>query len=391
MLKRFVYYCAMVIVSLTAPAAAELIAYDPFDYSDISSSLFGREGGTGFVGTWHAWGAPNHTNYKIVEGSLSYPGLLTDGNSVTSQAMSGSDWTAVVHTLEDMSDTTTTKYLSFLMRPEGIVGGGANGGSFGVMIDGTGGRGDIAVGKAPGQSQYMIETFYDIASRFSNVPIQSGVTSLMVVKAELGPGNDTFTLFVDPIPGEPEPPTGTVKNDLDIGRVAGIVVGSAGGLSVDELRWGDTFEDVTPTILSPPVAGDFDGDRILTVADIDLLTSAVNMPAPSPTFDLNQDGKVDATDRMMWVKDLKNTWFGDANLDRQVNAADLNALALNWRRTDADSWNQGEFTGDGIVNAADLNALALNWRSGVDAVPEPAGFLLLAIGLGLAVQRCRRG
>ena len=91
------------------------------------------------------------------------------------------------------------------------------------------------------------------------------------------------------------------------------------------------------------------------------------------------------------------TWFGDANLDLQVNATDLNALALNWRRTDADSWSQGDFNGDRIVNAADLNQLALNWRSGVNpapasaAVPEPAGVLLLSLGfIGLVVERHRR-
>jgi hypothetical protein len=37
-------------------------------------------------------------------------------------------------------------------------------------------------------------------------------------------------------------------------------------------------------------------------------------------FDVNGDAGVDQQDLHIWVKDLKSTWFGDANLDGEFNA-----------------------------------------------------------------------
>ena len=74
---------------------------------------------------------------------------------------------------------------------------------------------------------------------------------------------------------------------------------------------------------------------------------------------------MDTDDRDFWISDIKNTFFGDTNLDGQVNVVDLNSLALSWRTHGATSWSQGDFNGDGNVNASELNDLALNWRSGV--------------------------
>jgi hypothetical protein len=66
------------------------------------------------------------------------------------------------------------------------------------------------------------------------------------VKAEFAAGNDTFTLYVNPAPGSPEPATGTVKSDLDLGTSNSLLIYSGGEFSLDELRFGETFESVTP-------------------------------------------------------------------------------------------------------------------------------------------------
>lgn len=81
----------------------------------------------------------------------------------------------------------------------------------------------------------------------SGVSAQIDETALIVVKAEFDDaGLDQFTMYVNPTPGQPEPATGTVKNDTDMSNVIGLTLYSTGAMGIDEIRLGDTFEDVTP-------------------------------------------------------------------------------------------------------------------------------------------------
>jgi hypothetical protein len=136
---------------------------------------------------------------------------------------------------------------------------------------------------------------------------------------------------------------------------------------------------------------DFDGDRRCNNADIDLLTSVgdltTGLPVPpaDARFDLNADGQIDTLDLDEWLAaGAAENGFGlpypqgDANLDGIVNAADLNALALNWQQN-VPLWSGGDFDANGFVEAADLNKLALNWQAriplasaNVVSVPEPS-------------------
>ena len=124
-----------------------------------------------------------------------------------------------------------------------------------------------------------------------------------------------------------------------------------------------------------------------------MLLEEMGQAVPRTWFDLTGDELVTLDDRSAWVE-LRGTFIGDANIDGQVNAADLNSLALNWRADDAGSWEQGDFNGDGHVNAIDLNELALNWRSGAvttAAVPEPSSSLPLAFAVVVLCVCSRSG
>ena len=69
--------------------------------------------------------------------------------------------------------------------------------------------------------------------------------------------------------------------------------------------------------------GDFSTDGSLDVADLDRLTRKVREGTDKIAFDLNEDGLVNAEDRRVWIEDLKNTYFGDSNLDGEFSSADL--------------------------------------------------------------------
>jgi hypothetical protein len=73
-----------------------------------------------------------------------------------------------------------------------------------------------------------------------------GQTVLLVLQADLRPGLDGFTLYLNPDPCKPKPAPGVVKDDIDIGDTNAVVIISAGAFSVDELRLGPRFEDAVP-------------------------------------------------------------------------------------------------------------------------------------------------
>jgi hypothetical protein len=72
---------------------------------------------------------------------------------------------------------------------------------------------------------------------------------------------------------------------------------------------------------------------------------------------------------------MSYTLYGDANLSRSVDVADLGILASNWQGTPR-VWSQGNFNFDAVVNVADLGILASNWQSSIAAgASAPAGAL----------------
>ena len=236
--------------------SAQLVAYEGFNYPSVGADLVGQSGGTGFSGAWAPGGfnASISNNFDVAGGSVPFGPLLTSGNSVTSGptgAISG-----VTRTLASpLGADGTTTYLSVVLRPEGQLGTGAFNGFFGLTLEAPG-EPELYIGK-PGAgaiSQYVIEERGGGGQVTSGVPAVVGQPALLVLKADFRPGADVFTLYVNPLPGGPEPLVGTVKTGSGVGPVTGLTIYSTGAFSIDELRVGNTFADVTPVVPEPSAA-----------------------------------------------------------------------------------------------------------------------------------------
>lgn len=121
--------------------------------------------------------------------------------------------------------------------------------------------------------------------------------------------------------------------------------------------------------LGPGVTGDFDGDDMVTAADIDILLDAFHADSTVVPYDLNGSGDVTFADVEFLVENVLGTFMSDANLDRKVDAEDLNRVGINWQQTGGGclTWSAGNFNGDDIVNSLDLNQLGIHWQAGVAA------------------------
>ena len=137
-------------------------------------------------------------------------------------------------------------------------------------------------------------------------------------------------------------------------------------------------------------SADLDGNSLINGADIDVwLDSAARFNGYASPYNRG---------------DADN--LGDISpAQRDVDITDFNALATNFsptgdgNPTNGPFWDQGNFDGDDDIDITDFNFLAANFSpagygGSTTAIPEPAGFLLVATGLlvlalGRQIKRVR--
>ncbi len=150
---------------------------------------------------------------------------------------------------------------------------------------------------------------------------------------------------------------------------------------------------------SNSLPGDFDRNGVLDANDIDLLSAQIRAMTNDADFDLNDDLVVDRQDHIVWVKQLKNTWYGDADLDGEFNSADFVrvfqlgeyedgvAQNSNWGSGD---WNaDAEFDSGDFVDAFQDGGFELGPAPAVKIVPEPQGLTTLLVICGWRARRRR--
>jgi hypothetical protein len=143
--------------------------------------------------------------------------------------------------------------------------------------------------------------------------------------------------------------------------------------------------------------GDFNGNGTLDVEDLDRLALEIRGGSLDLTFDVNSDGVVDTFDRQYWVEELRNTYFGDANLDGEFNSLDLVTVFQAAEYEDAadgnSTWRTGDWNGDGDFSSRDLvlafqsGGYETGPRAATHSVPEPKNVVAcLFVGVFMIVR-----
>ncbi len=262
-------------------------AYDEFNLAPASAPnapfLHGVNTGAGFTAAWQTNGFTSAATYgdgfKLATSTpLSFANLRRTG----SYAAGGKDFTIAARTL-DVAGTFgffrtagsspavigrsgTTLWLSALFRKDtgdtnrlllGTLNNSANL-SIGGSNLGLGFAGDGTNAFANGTRYWCLQVRNATNNGFdvvrSNVPVATGQTALLVLKITFGE-QDRFDLFVNPAslggaaPASPDA-TWTTTGATDINFHTLIYSGGTTGAnqsSIDEIRWGLSFADVTPT------------------------------------------------------------------------------------------------------------------------------------------------
>ena len=151
----------------------------------------------------------------------------------------------------------------------------------------------------------------------------------------------------------PEEPFVVYETEVRRGR-SGVWMETASGEPTARFNF---FEAATEP-LQPFVYGDFNFDRSLDALDIDVLSMAIKESQFDTELDLTNDEILDNRDHEFWVTWVKQTWFGDTNLDGRFDNFDLVQVLQADEYMDEvvgnSTWATGDWNGDGDFDALDL-------------------------------------
>ncbi len=254
-----------------------LTAAASFD-DNAATILSGQGGGNGWAGNWtyDAANFQNGINFLPSQAASALlpqciPGGLAYGAPSSQRMVSvpdaGLGTVSLSRSLtQPVSDATL--YFSFFIQPNASPGDAA-----GMRLRTASGP-MMFIGKPGGSAvgQYVMEDVgggLQAASPTGQFPATNGRTVRLVVKGAAGV-NDAFKLYVDPMPGAPEPASPSLaKISATYSTVTGVGLFSNGQWLLDDVRVGATWESVTSQAPGPLV---------------------INETAQFPLFDANEDG-----------------------------------------------------------------------------------------------------
>jgi hypothetical protein len=229
---------------------AGVIAYEPFNYASIANNT--PSTGTGFTGNWACGGA------GTVATGLTYPNLPVANSALQSGSSRQAETFAT-------SLSSGTKYISFLFKASGNMGGNIdgvyfpNGNStclwFGFGLGPySGTQGQLGLG-----STTTAGTSAQGATSLKQVGLGTyGNVYLIVLQIDFDTSgaNDTVSVYTN-CPANASSPGATLAGSVatfDVGTITGVGLNVQGGanITVDEIRVGETYGDVVGYAPPPP-------------------------------------------------------------------------------------------------------------------------------------------
>jgi hypothetical protein len=311
---------------LASAVFAEPLVYEPFAYSP--GTLLGQANTTTDT-NWLLAGTGT-TAINVASGNLvPPPGLASAlGNLLTITGIgdsSGASNRLAFASTGGAVAPPATVYFSFLLRVDDLTGSTNTTGGFFIGLNNTGNVSQSNnVGTVAARLQMRIDpndgTKYNLgifnnrnamaaSESWSSTPLNVGETLFIVGACALNEGlsNDVSSLWINPGNfGAATAPQPTVS-DLtfatnDLAQVASIIVrqSPAPHLTLDELRVGVTWADVTPVLVScnDPVF-DADGDHDVDLLDFAAVQICYGQPALTAgcsCFDNDGSGTIDGFD-----------------------------------------------------------------------------------------------
>lgn len=236
------------LLRLVRPKGAGRVAYDPFEMAieGNDESLLNNGGGSGFLGGWRQGGfnVTGSVNFRVEPESLQ-TGLPAGVGGRVRSGLSGSIVGVqrnLVQALRGGTAAPEVTYLSFRVRPEGVVGAGAFNGFFGLTLNE-----DLFIGKPGGGSlnNWVMEQRGGENQMPTTHTIAVGRTDLLVLKMDFRTPRRIF-LWVNPPEGTLEPAKADAVHTALPAVVTKLGIYSTGAFSLDEICVGEAFADVAP-------------------------------------------------------------------------------------------------------------------------------------------------
>jgi hypothetical protein len=254
----------LVLATLPSISGAAPIAYEPFNYTPGPITDSTASTATGFTGNWARLLDPTGDYGAVTAGSLTYTGMnsaagkLENGhNRLTTTLDTGvaGPFAAYRNTAGDIGQDGTTLYLSFLMK---VAAGTPGFVALELFRDGDADANrrlsvDVWTGHTGGGAANIWLTGWippgTVADGDPLIPFDT-LTHLYMLKINFGAANaDTVDIYVDPVLalGEPAIPTDSISvTDLAFDRILTSNFGSSQLITVDEIRFGNSFAAAVP-------------------------------------------------------------------------------------------------------------------------------------------------